>query len=147
MYAIDSDSFSDIILYILAIILIIIWLGCVYAFFRAIFLFIFSKGDEKQIKSAWSSIRYMIIGLFLTIMLLFVGPTILRYTGLQGAENYKVANIFTTVGKIFRQIGSLGNIIKESQLDNQYRGLPFQDTDVALPSASSNADLENYYWL
>ncbi len=86
----------------------------------------------------------MIIGLFLTIMLLFVGPTILRYSGLQGAENYKVVNIFTTVGKIFRQIGSLGNIIKESQLDNQYRGLPFQDTDVALPS-TNNSELGNYY--
>lgn len=144
MYTINSSSFSEIVLYVLAIILIIIFLGCVYAFFRAIFLFIFSKGDDKQIKSAWSSIRYMIIGLFFTVLLLFTVPTILGYTKLPGSENYTVKNIFSTMGKIFGQIGSLGNIIKESQVENQYRALPFQNVDTALPTRNSS---DTYYGL
>jgi hypothetical protein len=66
------QSAEDIILFILAIAILLIFIGCIYAFFHAIFLFIFSKGEETKVKAAWNSIRYMIIGLFLTIMLLFL---------------------------------------------------------------------------
>ena len=82
----QQGGFEEIVLYILgAIVLIICW-GCIYAFFRAIFLFIFSKGDDKEIKAAWSSIRYMILGLFFTVMILFISPTLLKFMNLQGAE-------------------------------------------------------------
>jgi hypothetical protein len=66
------QSSEDIILFILALTVLIVCLGCIYAFFRAIFLFIFSKGEDAKVKAARNSIRYMIIGLFLTIMLLFL---------------------------------------------------------------------------
>jgi hypothetical protein len=66
------QSSEDIILFILALAILIVFLGCIYAFFSAIFLFIFSKGEDAKVKAAWNSIRYMILGVFLTIMLLFL---------------------------------------------------------------------------
>ncbi|PZM86909.1 MAG: hypothetical protein DLD55_04165 [candidate division SR1 bacterium] len=118
----QHGGFEEIVLYALGTVVLIICGGCVYAFFRAIFLFIFSKGDEKEIKAAWSSIRYMILGLFFTVMLLFISPTLLKFMNVQGADKYTPKAIFTYMGKILSKIGSLGNIIKESQKTNEYNG-------------------------
>jgi hypothetical protein len=99
-----SDSFNamfqsaeDIILFILAIAVLLVFAGCIYAFFRAIFLFIFSKGEDAQVKSAWNSIRYMIIGLFLTIMLIFMGPQLLKLFKLPNSEVYTAKNVFVKI--------------------------------------------------
>ena len=102
------NSPEDIILFILAIAVLIVFAGCIYAFFRAIFLFIFSKGEDAQVKAAWNSIRYMIIGLFLTIMLLFVGPSLLKLFKLPNSEAYTARNVFA---KIWEVISGVGNIV------------------------------------
>lgn len=128
-------GFEEIVLYVLgAIILIICW-GCIYAFLRAIFLFIFSKGEEKEIKAAWSSIRYMILGLFFTVMLLFVSPTLLKFMNVQGADKYTPKAIFSYMGKILGHIGRLGNVIKESQTANQYNGTLYYDLNSPTPQS------------
>lgn len=132
----QSGGFEEIILYILGGLLLVIFAGCVYAFFRAIFLFIFSKGDDKQVKAAWSSIRYMILGLFFTVMILFVSPTLLRFMRVQGAEQYTVKSIFSYMGKIISHIGGLGHVIKESQQDNIYNGDLYYNLDAPLDSPS-----------
>lgn len=129
----QQGGFEEIVLYALgAIVLIICW-GCIYAFLRAIFLFIFSKGDEKEIKSAWSSIRYMILGMFFTVMLLFVSPTLLKFMNVQGADKYTPKAIFTYMGKILGHIGKLWNVIKESQTANQYNGTLYYDLNTSTP--------------
>jgi hypothetical protein len=38
-----DSSFEEIVLYILAAIVLLICIGCIYAFFRAIILFVFSN--------------------------------------------------------------------------------------------------------
>lgn len=88
------STFQNIVLTILAILVILICLGCIYAFFRAIFLFIFSQGKDEKIKSAWSSIRYMIWGIILTIALLFVFPMLFKWMGVDHYEEYSASNIF-----------------------------------------------------
>ncbi|PZM87566.1 MAG: hypothetical protein DLD55_00600 [candidate division SR1 bacterium] len=125
----QQGGFEEIVLYALGAIVLIISGGCIYAFLRAIFLFIFSKGDEKEIKSAWSSIRYMILGMFFTVMLLFVSPTLLKFMNVQGADKYTPKAIFTYMGKILGHIGKLGNIIRESQTANQYNGTLYYNLD------------------
>lgn len=115
-------GFQEVVLYGLGGLVLVICWGCIYAFFRAIFFFIFSKGDEKQIKAAWDSIRYMILGMFLTVMLIFVSPSLLKFMHLQGAENYTPRQIFTYMGKILGYLWKLGNFIKDSQVQNQYNG-------------------------
>ncbi len=90
---------ADVILFVFAVVVLIVLIGCIWAFFYAIFLFIFSKWDDAKVKSAWNSIRYMIIGLFLTVMLLFLGPTILKTFKMgDTSEEYSAKYIF---GKIW----------------------------------------------
>ena len=105
------NSPEDIILFILAIAVLIVFWGCIYAFFRAIFLFIFSKGEDAKVKAAWNSIRYMIIGLFLTIMLLFVGPSLLRLFRLPNYEAYTARNVFVKIWKVISWVGEIVGIV------------------------------------
>lgn len=130
-----TGGFEEIVLYILGGLVLVICGGCIYAFLRAIFFFIFSKGDEKQIKAAWDSIRYMILGMFFTVMLIFVSPSLLKFMNLQGADKYTPKAIFTYMGKILTHIGRLGNIIKESQVHNQYNGDMYYDLNNSIPDA------------
>ena len=115
------------VLYILGGLMLIILGGCVYSFFRSIFYFIFSKGDDKQIKAAWDSIRHMIWGLFQTVMVIFMSPTLLKFMNVQGAERYEARSIFVYMGKILTGLSKLGNIVTESQLNNQYNGDMYYD--------------------
>lgn len=91
---------ADVILFVFALIVLIVLIWCIWAFFYAIFLFIFSRWDDSKVKSAWNSIRYMIIGLFLTVMILFMGPLILKLFRVQNPENYSAKYIFVKVGNI-----------------------------------------------
>jgi len=76
-----SGGLEEILLSLLAIVIILIFVGSLYAFFYAIFLFIFSSGDAEKIKKAWNSIRYMILGIVLTIAILFLFPVVLSKAG------------------------------------------------------------------
>ena len=120
-------GFEEMVLYILGGLMLIILGGCVYSFFRSIFYFIFSKGDDKQIKAAWDSIRHMIWGLFLTVMVIFMSPTLLKFMNVQGDERYEARSIFVYMGKILTGLSKLGNIVTESQLNNQYNGDMYYD--------------------
>lgn len=95
-----SSNPTDVVLLVFAIIVLIVLLWCVWAFFYAIFLFIFSKWDDAKVKSAWNSIRYMIIWLFLTVMLLFTGPTILRVFKVWNSDDFSARFIFQKIGNI-----------------------------------------------
>jgi len=99
---------DQLILIILAVLVLIIFIGSLYAFFFAIFLFIFSAWDEEKIKKAWNSIRYMILGIIFTIMLLFVFPVILSRVWLSSADTFKAQNIFNMSIQIVEYIFSFG---------------------------------------
>ncbi len=117
--AYTPTTFQNIVLTVLAILIIMICFGCVYAFFRAIFLFIFSQGKDDKIKSAWSSIRYMIWGIILTITLLFVFPLFFKWIGVEKPDSYSASNIFERAGFILGKVSSIKNVIQESQDLNQ----------------------------
>jgi formate hydrogenlyase subunit 3/multisubunit Na+/H+ antiporter MnhD subunit len=93
---------EDIILFALAIVILIVFLWCIYAFFCAIYLFIFSNGAEDKIKKAWDTIRYMVIGLFLTIFLLFVWPQVIKLFASDSVDTskYTVKNVFNKIWDI-----------------------------------------------
>ena len=71
----------------------------------------------------------MILGLFFTVMVLFVSPTLLKFMHFQGAEKYTPTTIFTYMGKIISHITGLGNIIVESQKMNEFNGNLYYDLD------------------
>lgn len=91
---------ADVILFVFAMVVLFVLIWCIWAFFYAIFLFIFSGWDGWKVKTARNAIRYMIIGLFLSVMVLFIGPTILKLFGIQNANYYSTKFIFAKVGNI-----------------------------------------------
>ncbi len=103
-----SGGLEEIILSLLAIVIILIFIGSLYAFFYAIFLFIFSSGDADKIKQARNSIRYMILGIVLTIIILFLFPVVLSKAGFVGYETFNAQSIFNQATKIWRAVLNFG---------------------------------------
>lgn len=85
---------DQLVLILLATLILIIFGWSIYAFFYAIFLFIFSAWDAEKIKNAWNSIRYMILWIIFTLALLFVFPVIFKKVWLINAEMFEASNIF-----------------------------------------------------
>ncbi len=105
---------ESMLLTVLALIVLVICGGCVYAFIRAILLFIFSHGQEEKKQSAWNSIRYMIIGLILTIFLLTIFPVVFRQLRVSGYEVYTARNIFDRAGEIINQVFRFGQVVRDT---------------------------------
>lgn len=137
---------ADVILFVFALIVLIVLVWCIRAFFYAVFLFIFSRWDDSKVKSAWNGIRYMIIWLFMTVMLLFMGPTLLRFFRLQNADNYSAKYIFVKVWNIVSCIWTwIVSVIKDYPNNNpfgfnddfygttQYVGEPSEWNIVVIP--------------
>jgi hypothetical protein len=61
-----------------------------------VYNFIFSGGDQAKIKEAWNSIRYMILGVIMTIVFLFIFPVLFKKLNVPGYEQYNAQNIFKT---------------------------------------------------
>ena len=88
------DSVESLVLTIISGLIIVIFVGSIYGFFRSIFLFIFSGGDQAKIKQARNGIRFMVIGIFLTLLFLFIFPIIFKKLELPGYQAYTAQNIF-----------------------------------------------------
>lgn len=140
-----ESGMEDVILTIFAIIVLIIFVWCLVTFVRAIFFFIFSQAKEENKKKWWNSIRFMIIGLVLTFLLLFLVPTILRLMNVPDYKNYSIVKVFRKSSELMWKVFDLWNIIKESQELNQYRGQFYYDTDSSSTQPSwlwSSSDFE-----
>jgi hypothetical protein len=71
----------------------------------------------------------MIIGVILTILLLFMVPVVLRWMKVPQYDAYTPTNIFSRAGELVNSLFNLGDIIKESQSQSEYRGQPYQNID------------------
>lgn len=145
MNTITTDAgMEEVILTIFAVIVLIVFAWCLVTFVRAIFFFIFSQAKEENKKKWWNSIRFMIIGLILTFLLLFLVPTILRFMNVPDYKNYSIIKVFRKSSELMWKIFDVWNIIKESQELNKYRGQPYYDTNGInnnLWTSSSNFEL------
>jgi len=90
------DLLSNIMLSVLAIMVLLVVGGVIYAIVYAIFMFIFSGWNEEKIKKAWNSIRYAVLGFILTLIILFAIPGTLRALKVPGYQYYTSSNIFKT---------------------------------------------------
>lgn len=133
-----SSNPADVILLVFAFLVLIIFCWCIWAFFYAIFLFIFSKWDDNKVKSAWNSIRYMIIWIFLTVMLLFAWPTLLRLFGMPNPENYSARKIFTKIWSVITCLSTGVVTVVKDPANNS----PFEWLDSF--SAWNSDDLTSY---
>ena len=75
----------------------------------------------------------MIIGVILTIVLLFLVPLVLRVMKVPEYNVYTPVNVFGRAGELVNGLFNLGNVIKQSQQNSQYNGQIY-DT----PSSSSS---------
>ena len=128
--AYGQDTISNIILFILAALVILIVAGCIFSFVRAIFFFIFSQWKEEKIKKAWNSIRYMIIWIFLTAALLFLFPLIFKRIWIADYDKYTAKNIFAKAWTILSSLFELKDVIKDGQEMNKYNWQLYYDTNT-----------------
>lgn len=91
---------ADVILFVLALVVLVVMIWCIWAFFYAVFSLIFSKWDKSKFNTSVDCVRYMIIWLFLTVMLLFMCPTLLKLFRVPNYDDYNAKNIFVKVGNI-----------------------------------------------
>lgn len=94
------ESVDTLLLTIISILVIIIFWWSIYAFFHAIFLFIFSAWDAEKIKKAWNSIRFMILWILLTLFFLFIFPLIFKKLNLPNYQKFQADAIFRHTGTL-----------------------------------------------
>ena len=85
----------------------------------------------------------MIIWVVLTIVLLFLVPTVLKRMKVPKYDLYTPTNIFSRAGELVNWLFNLGNIIKQSQENSQYRGELYDgnvnsSSDGTLPEPITN---------
>lgn len=124
----QQNTLQNIILTILAVVVLLVIVWCVYTFIRSILLFVFSASKEENKKKGWNAIRFMLIGVILTVILLFLFPTIFRLMNVPSYDIYTPKNIFNKAGELINQAFKLGDIIKQSQKNNEFRGNLYYDT-------------------
>lgn len=124
----DNANFQNAILTVLALVVILVIVWCIYTFIRAIIMFIFSHSKEENKKKWRNSIRFMIIGVILTIFLLFLVPLVLRLMKVPQYNVYTPVNVFGRAGELVNSLFSLGNVIKQSQENSQFRGEMYDNT-------------------
>ena len=106
------------------------------SFISSIYFFLFSKGKEEQKTKGRNAIRYMIIGLVLMVAFLIILPLALRGAGVEVKE-YSTNAIFSRVGEIIQKSFQIGRVIKDSKIENKYRGDPYIDIDDSNTSSSA----------
>lgn len=112
-----SSPLTNVIQTVLAIIVIIIFWGSIYAFILAIFQFIFSRWEEAKRKKAWDTIRYMILWIILTIFLLYLFPIAFEKLKIEWYKQYTAQKIFQ---RSWELIKSLIETTTNTKSNNQY---------------------------
>lgn len=133
----NNSDFQNVIITVFACVVLAVLIWCIYTFIRAIFFFIFSWAKDENKKKWRNSIRFMIIGIILTILLLFFVPTVLKRMNVPDYDIYTPRAIFGKAWDVINSIFKLGKVVEKSQLNNQYRGDMYYDTtpDLQQPSA------------
>lgn len=124
-----NADFQNIILTVLALVVILVMIWCIYTFIRAIIMFVFSHNKEENKKKWWNSIRFMIVGVILTIFLLFLVPLALRLMNVPKYDVYTPVNVFGRAGDLINWLFNLGNVIKESQQNSELKWQFYQNTN------------------
>lgn len=84
-----------------------IFIMCIISFFLAIRDFIRSEWDPQSTKNGWNRIRFMIIGIWLTALFLFILPLLIQYIGVDNYELFSAQSIFTRIWELMNWIFSI----------------------------------------
>ncbi len=134
----SQTNFQNIVLTVLACVVLAVVVWCIYTFIRAIFFFIFSSAKEENKKKGRNSIRFMIVGVILTIILLFLIPSVLKRMNVSNSDVYSPKNIFNKAWTVMTTVFDIGNFIKKSQVNNQYNGNMYYPTTPTVQQPTTN---------
>ncbi len=129
-------SVESFIITILAILVIVILVGAIYAFIRSIGLFIFSHWEAEEKKKARNWIRFMIIWIMLTIVLLFFFKYILKFLWVSTFEDYSAENIFARVSELLSNLLNFGKNVASDWFNNSW--------NEGLQDSTNNIDVSDY---
>lgn len=74
----DATSIAAMVQTVIALVVIAVFVMAIVTFVMAIWDFITSEGEEDKKKRGWNRIRFMMIGIILTIVFLIIFPLFLR---------------------------------------------------------------------
>ena len=89
---------------VVAIAIAAIFIMSIVSFFLAIWDFIRSEWEEETKKKWWNRIRFMMVGILLTIFFLFMLPLLIKYLGIDGYQMFNAQNIFSRIGELMNQL-------------------------------------------
>jgi hypothetical protein len=84
----------------------------------------------------------MIIWVILTIILILLIPTLMKAMNIPKYEYYYPKNIFNKMWQLINWAFNLGNVIKKSQLDNQYNNQLYYDTTPNWQTDTTNSNYQ-----
>ncbi|AKH32618.1 hypothetical protein XF24_00258 [candidate division SR1 bacterium Aalborg_AAW-1] len=113
----DATSIAAMVQTVIALVVIAVFVMAIVSFIMAIWDFITSEGDEEKKKRGWNRIRFMMIGIILTIIFLIIFPLFLRRVGVLNYEAFTAPAIFARVGQILNYLFSIGGLVQNFAID------------------------------
>lgn len=102
-----TDSIAMMVQTVIALVVIAVFVMAIVSFVMAIRDFIRSEWEEDEKKKGWNRIRFMMIGVILTIVFLVVFPLLLKQLGIINYEMFSAPSIFSRVSEILNYILSV----------------------------------------
>lgn len=125
----DATSIAAMIQTVIALVVIAVFVMAIVSFIMAIWDFITSEWDEEKKKRGWNRIRFMMIGIILTIIFLIIFPLFLRRVWVLNYEAFTAPAIFARVGQILNYLFSIGWLVQNFAIDQWWFSLsPWSST-------------------
>jgi len=138
-----QTTMEEVIITICAIIVLVVIVGSFFSFLYAVYLFLFSKGKDENKTKGRNAIRYMIIGIVLSVLFLGILPFALKGVNIE-LKDYTTKAIFSRVGDILQQTFKVWTAVKNGQIENQYRGNQYINIDNSTTSPSTTTSTPAY---
>ena len=119
----DATSIAAMIQTVIALVVIAVFVMAIVSFIMAIWDFITSEWDEEKKKRGWNRIRFMMIGIILTIIFLIIFPLFLRRVWVLNYEAFTAPAIFARVGQILNYLFSIGWLVQNFAIDQWWFSL------------------------
>lgn len=125
----DATSIAAMVQTVIALVVIAVFVMAIVSFIMAIWDFITSEWDEEKKKRGWNRIRFMMIGIILTIIFLIIFPLFLRRVWVLNYEAFTAPAIFARVGQILNYLFSIGWLVQNFAIDQWWFSLsPWSST-------------------
>lgn len=128
----DATSIAAMLQTVIALVVIAVFVMAIVSFIMAIRDFITSEGEEEKKKRGWNRIRFMMIGIILTIVFLIIFPLFLRRVWVFNYEAFTAPAIFARVGQLLNYLFSVWWLIQDFAVNQGWFNI--SPTNTTTPS-------------